>query len=77
MEAVALICEFNTKKKSNSTGDSIYDTIQEIAPDLGDIMTWCMWKGDLCIFSLNTVLTAEGNCFAFNSLNPSEIYTDE
>lgn len=78
MESVGLICDFATKKMSNFTDDSVYDTIQEIAPDLNDVVAWCIWKEeDLCIFSLSSVITAEGLCFAFNALNSNEIYTEE
>lgn len=78
MEAVGLICDFATKKKTNFIDDSIYDTIQEIAPDLSDVVSWCTWKlENFCIFSLSLIMTAEGLCFAFNALNFHEIYTKE
>ncbi|XP_055325779.1 pickpocket protein 28-like isoform X2 [Sitodiplosis mosellana] len=50
----------------------------EIAPDLSDVVFWCTWRGaNFCVFSLSTVITAEGVCFAFNALNSNEIYTEE
>lgn len=78
MEGVGLICDFATKKMSNFTEDSIYDTIQEIAPDLNNVISWCIWKEEnFCTFSLSSVMTAEGLCFAFNALNSHGIYTEE
>lgn len=78
MEAASLICDFATKKKLNFTNETIYDTIQVIGPGLGDVVSWCTWKEEnYCIFSLSSVITAEGLCFAFNARNSHEIYTEE
>lgn len=78
MEAVCLICDIATRKRSNFTDDSIYNIIQEIAPDISDVVSWCTWRQeDFCLFSLSSIITAEGVCFAFNNLNSHEIYTDE
>lgn len=62
------------------TDESIYDVIQDINPDLSDIMhQTCVWQNDKepCSNGFVPVYTEEGLCFAFNNLSPHEIYTEE
>lgn len=61
------------------TDESIYDTIQNIAPYLHPSETRCLWTRYLkpCSELFVPVLTEDGICFTFNALNSHEIYTDE
>lgn len=61
----------------NFTNGHIYDTIQDIAPTIGESL--CNWWGrDInCSQLLVPILTEDGLCFTFNGLNSDEIYTDQ
>lgn len=63
----------------NFTDESIYDTIQDIAPSIRQSTMGCMWQRRVakCFEIFSPVLTEEGLCFAFNAQNSHEIYTDE
>lgn len=76
IEAMGLICNYSTQKNSKYIDDSIYDTIRDIAPSLIDVSPWSTWKEEN-LSILNSVLTEEGLCFAFNALNSHQIYTEE
>lgn len=66
-------------------GESIYDAIIDIASDLDSTITDFRWlrvpyaydtRYDFPNFFV-PVMTEYGLCFAFNSINSHEIYTDE
>lgn len=59
--------------------DSIYDIIQEIAPNLEDSMFACKWQDRFvpCSQLVVPILTENGLCFTFNAINSHEIYSDE
>lgn len=57
--------------------ESIYDTIQEIV-NIDESMFVCEWfYRAWCKKWLKPVLTEDGLCYSFNSLNSHDIYTDE
>lgn len=83
MEALIHICQYDfvdffnfTNKFTNA---SIFDTIYEMAPSFQDTMFDCQWQYESndCSEFFSPILTAEGLCFAFNSLNSHEVYTEE
>lgn len=85
MEALCQICEFFKKDLFSHvqigkefTNTSIYDIIQDIAPN--DTMSGCYWQYTAYWHScelFRPILTKEGLCFTFNALNSRDIYTDQ
>lgn len=66
--------------KENFSNDSIYATIQEIALPVSNSTWSCKWQEEIlvdCSAYYVPILTEEGVCFSFNSLNSKEIYTNE
>lgn len=65
--------------KDNFTSESIYNIIEDMAPDFDTIMKECWWqqKKINCSEYISTVFTQEGLCFAFNALNSYDLFTDE
>lgn len=59
--------------------ESIYETIEDLAPKLDDVVRKCRWrqKEVNCSDIMSPVLTETGLCYAFNALNSDDIYTDE
>lgn len=57
---------------------SIYDAISEISPNLDSVILFAYWTSNLTLtLKFKPILTEEGLCFTFNSLNSGEIFTDE
>lgn len=54
---------------------SIYETIEEISPDLGSVIQFSTFMGEIAHF--RPIFTGEGLCFTFNSLNSRDIFSDE
>lgn len=83
MEALTNICQFSNLDKfyfkQKYTNESIFHTIEDMAPSFNDTMYRCVWqyKSKNCSSFFVPTLTGEGLCFAFNSLNSHEMYTEE
>lgn len=83
MEVLSHICEFYFKDNfsfgTKFASESIYDTIQEIAPSFNDTLFMCRWQrqNSDCSKFIVPILTEEGLCFAFNAINSREMYTKE
>lgn len=68
--------------KTRSISKTIYFTIQwkTLLPiSITYIFNECRWKGKVfnCSKHFSPVFTRDGLCFAFNSLNSRDLYTDE
>lgn len=59
--------------------DSIYDTIEGVAPDLDYVIKECRWKGKSfkCSDQFTSIFTQWGLCFTFNALNSHDVYTNK
>lgn len=83
MEALSHICEFNFPASirwgRNFTNASIYHTLEDIAPSLNYSMFRCLWlnQNAPCSKYFAPVLSENGLCFSFNTLNSHEVFTDE
>lgn len=83
MEALSHICQFNFRTAirwgQNFTNSSIYDTLEDIAPSLNYSMFKCSWfnQNVPCSTYFAPVLTENGLCFSFNTLNSHEVLSDE
>lgn len=65
--------------KDRFENESIYDTIQDVAPQFEDIFNECFFddRNYPCSQKMKPILTDDGLCFAFNALNSHEMYTNE
>ena len=85
VHALSHICLNLWTKFNTSTEDfvnaSVFDMIEDMAPNLIDTIRACRWKGfgddNTCSDLFVPVLSEEGLCFSFNNLNWDEIYTDK
>lgn len=80
MNALANVCPLLPNLvafEDRFANESIYKTIQDIAPQFSKVM--CVINGKLhsCSPLMKPILTDEGLCFAINALNSHEMYTNE
>ena len=84
LNALANVCPllpYSVGFEDKFANESIYHTIQDIAPSFEDSLAGCNWNGmgefHSCSTRMTSILTDEGLCFAFNALNSHEMYTNE
>lgn len=81
LNALAHICPFlpnYVKFNDNTTNESIYETIENIAFTLLEGNSICIWKNRQgCTKFVKPLITEDGLCVTFNALNSDEMYTDE
>ncbi|XP_055304288.1 pickpocket protein 28-like, partial [Sitodiplosis mosellana] len=67
------------ESKENFATESVYDTIEYLAPDLEYTIQSCSWKQQRinCSKFISPILTSKGLCFTFNALSSHEIYNKE
>lgn len=81
-EALAHVCG-NFRKilkfHDNFTDESIYETLASLAPTFNETFQNGKLDGNEINLSdyFTPIFTRKGYCFAFNSLNSNEIYTEE
>lgn len=63
----------------NISDASIIDTLYELAIKIDQSMLVCKWRSEhtSCGELFRPILTEDGFCFTFNSLNSRDIYTDK
>lgn len=64
---------------SEHMNESVYDTMENLAPNLVDVMSNCFWQNRWysCASIFGRVITEDGVCFTFNALNSNDTYTNE
>lgn len=80
--ALSHICDKETFKifgiGKNFTDSILIQTIYEMAIKLKDSLNDCEWrKITKCSSLFRPILTEDGICFTFNSLNSRDIYSEE
>lgn len=80
-DALLQICaalKYRLKLENPYVNDSIYDTIEGMAPDLDYVMNECRWQGKQynCSELFVPIITKWGLCFTFNALNSHDFYTN-
>lgn len=81
MEAFVQTCQFHPQDAIHFgrtyINESIYNILIDQAPSFNDTFDYCEWMNEVrpCSQLFSPVLTSEGLCFSFNTLNSREIYT--
>lgn len=80
MEALLQTCgtEIPFDFGSNFTDASVIQTLRDMSIDLHEFMDQCIWhEYRNCSNFFHPILTEDGFCFTFNSLNSRDIYTNQ
>lgn len=78
LAALIQICGGESRDIFN-LGKNITDqTLNDMSIKLNESLYGCSWrKNNECSYLFSSILTEDGFCFTFNSLNSRDIYTDE
>ncbi|XP_031621834.1 uncharacterized protein LOC116339891 [Contarinia nasturtii] len=81
LEALAHLCPRILFHGSENyfSNESIYDVIEDLAPNLDYSLRKCQWqsKDIRCSDYIVPMMTNNGLCFAFNALSSQDMYTDQ
>lgn len=83
IEALTHVCDYslfeNITFNSGIKSENIAKYLYESSSNLSSVLDFCRWKNKIveCQELFREILTDEGNCFTFNSLSLSQIYSDE
>lgn len=80
--ALAHICDYlraNIEFKNDFTNESIYNIMEDLAPNVEYMFDECSWqqKKVNCSEYISTEFNYEGLCFTFNALDSYDRYTEE
>lgn len=84
MIAVLQVCSDTVNKELNETDrytytkTEIFEIIQEVAPPFNETLVSCTFqnKEELCRDYFQQIITEEGLCYTFNSLESTDIYRE-
>lgn len=82
-EAISQVCDAHLNggfSVGNETvGPEIVQTLKDLSPKLDEILFQCKWRNapDTCQELFSPILTEEGMCFTFNTLNAQEMFREE
>ncbi|VVC92109.1 pickpocket protein 28 isoform X2 [Leptidea sinapis] len=82
-EDVSLVCDDHLAPKTGrkfSLGNVTVDNLKELSPNITEIFLGCKWKDipkDSCTDLFSPILTEEGQCYTFNTLNADQLFRVE
>lgn len=83
LEALTQICDAETFEGfldyKNIADASIVQTLDDMSLKLNDSLEDCKWRNKIkkCSELFRRIVTEDGICFTFNSLNSQDIYTEK